>query len=200
MNRFLVILSRIVISRGFIELNEQFLVRLCFIVFLLRIVIYSGDDIKTNLESKQKEILTSENEFNEKKKRLIQRNLNNLIKREEFDQLLIALIPEREKRRETRYALTYLELENAITNQILNELETIRKFEDLAIPRYINCIMEESIDLNNIYLPEFTSEEDEFYEFFMDEYLVWDSESEESDFSDSELDGDININNNTIDI
>jgi len=46
---FLLLLLIVVITRGFVVLNEQFLVGLCFVLFITCIILYTGDDIKTSL-------------------------------------------------------------------------------------------------------------------------------------------------------
>ena len=60
---FISLLAIIVISNGFINLNEQFLVEFCFIAFITTVILYFGDSIKESLEQKQQELLVDHNEF-----------------------------------------------------------------------------------------------------------------------------------------
>ena len=60
---FISLLAIIVISNGFINLNEQFLVAFCFIAFITTVILYFGDSIKESLEQKQQELLVDHNEF-----------------------------------------------------------------------------------------------------------------------------------------
>lgn len=138
MNRFIRLLRIIILSRGFIILNEQFLIRICFVRFLSRVILYSGDDIKKELENKRNELLNNQKEFIEKKQRLKKEFLIILEKRIGLRKNLLILNNNLRERNEIGFKNKLLQEETNFNNIILNELELLFQFEQLLIPRIQN--------------------------------------------------------------
>ncbi len=135
MNRFLILLTIIVISRGYLILNEQFLVRICFVRFIRTVILYSGDDIKNNLEIKRNELLANEAEYIEKKKFLNKQLLTILKRRIGISSNLTSLNQNIINSTQMAFTQEILKAKTIINDIILTELQTLYQLEQSLIPR-----------------------------------------------------------------
>jgi len=141
MNRLLRLLTIIVISRGYILLNEQFLVRICFVRFISTVILYYGENIKIGLETKRNELIKNQQEYIEKKKALKREFIVVLNNRIGITSNLARLNNEIINRVEIGFKNKQLQYQERYKEIILNELQLILQYQDLVIPTIQNEII-----------------------------------------------------------
>lgn len=146
MNEFLIVLRIIVGSRGYIILNEQFLIRICFVAFVATIILYSGDSIKNDFEQKQKELLRNHDEFVAKKVALKAEFIQILKARVALSNNLSILTYEIIKRTELGLINKQLEEDRKLYDNVLRLIESTWTVEQRLVPAYQKALVKSTID------------------------------------------------------
>lgn len=136
MNQFIIVLAIIVLSRGWLEMNEQFLVGISFVRFVRRRGLYRGEGVRERLNAKRNELLKNQEGYYEKKRRMKRDFFAVLKVRRERSGHLKVFLFEIKRRRERGFRNVRRRRESNIVEMMRNELRAIAELERILIPNW----------------------------------------------------------------